>query len=289
MHQPTSTLSLLSRYLSFSIDGLRFVDSLNFLGTKLSTLVDNLASEGMEHFKYLRSHFPKEEHQTLLARKQLLPYEWLTDESKLLQPNLPGKADFYSSLTREEISDEDMTHCQKVWDTFGLKTMDEYLELYLKCDILLTCDCFERFRSKSLCDYDLDPGNYLTLPALSWDAALLKSKAEIELLTSHNAMLFFERGVRGGLSSISKRFSRAENKFITEEADAQTLDSMQGSSKRNLEDKDMVGTPERKKTKSTHVESETTLLEQNTENAQNKDKTNTSPTFIVDLDANNLC
>ena len=38
-----------------------------------------------------------------------------------------------------------------------MKTMKDYYDLYLKCDVLLLADVFEKFRNNSLEDYGLCP------------------------------------------------------------------------------------------------------------------------------------
>lgn len=72
---------------------------------------------------------------------------------------LPPKEPFYSILTDEGISDEQYQHAQKVWDTFIVKTMGRYHDLYLKSDILLLADIFENFRETCLQYYKLDPAH----------------------------------------------------------------------------------------------------------------------------------
>ena len=44
---------------------------------------------------------------------------------------------FYSSLTDRKISDKEYDHVLKVWNKFEMKTMKDYHNLYLKCDVLL--------------------------------------------------------------------------------------------------------------------------------------------------------
>ena len=46
---------------------------------------------------------------------------WIADETAL-----PPKEAFYSNLNLEDISDEDYTHAQKVWDVFEIKKLGEY-------------------------------------------------------------------------------------------------------------------------------------------------------------------
>ena len=45
-----------------------------------------------------------------------------------------------------------------------MKTMKDYHDLYLKCDVLLLSDVFEKFRNNSLKHYVFCPGHYLSAP-----------------------------------------------------------------------------------------------------------------------------
>ena len=65
-------------------------------------------------------------------------------------------------------------------------------------------------------NYSLDPAWYYTSPGLSWDALLKHSKVKLELLTDPDKLLLFEKGIRGGISMISNRYGRANNKYMEE-------------------------------------------------------------------------
>ena len=45
--------------------------------------------------------------------------------------------------------------------------MKDYYNLYLKCDVLLLGDAFEKFRNSSLKNYGLCPSHYFSTAALS--------------------------------------------------------------------------------------------------------------------------
>ena len=72
---------------------------------------------------------------------------------------------------------------------------------------------FEKFISTSLKYYNLDPCHYFSLPGLSWDAMLKMTKVELEKISDADIHLFIEKGMRGGISYASKRYSKANNKY----------------------------------------------------------------------------
>ena len=80
---------------------------------------------------------------------------------------LPTKDQFYSILNDEHITDDEYIHAKEVWDTFYIKTMGEYHDLYPVSDMLLLTDVSENFRKTCMQYYKLDPCHYLTSPSLS--------------------------------------------------------------------------------------------------------------------------
>ena len=63
-----------------------------------------------------------------------------------------------------------------------MKMMKDYHDFYLKCDVLLLADVFEKFRNNNLRNYGLCPSHYLSTPALVWDAMPNMTKVELELI-----------------------------------------------------------------------------------------------------------
>ena len=84
----------------------------------------------------------------------------------------------------------------------------------MKTDVALLADVFENFRNLCQKQYGLDPAHYYTSPGLSWDALLKKTGVELELLTDLEKHLFVERGIRGGISMVSKRYSKTNNPLV---------------------------------------------------------------------------
>ena len=79
---------------------------------------------------------------------------------------------------------------------------------------MLLANVFEKFRKNSIKNYWLCPSHYLNAPALSWDTMLNKTKVELELISDAAMYLFFKKGMRVGVSYLSIRFSKANNKYL---------------------------------------------------------------------------
>ena len=138
---------------------------------------------------------------------------------KFSETQLPPKGEFYSKLNDCGVSDEDYEHAQRIWKEFKIQNIGEYHDLYLRSDVLLLADVFEEFRNICLENYSLDPAWYYTSPGLSWDALLKHSGVKLELLTDPDMLLMFEKGIRGGISMISNRYGKANNKYMGEKFD----------------------------------------------------------------------
>ena len=181
------------------------------MNSSLAKLVDNLDKETKVK---IMSKFYNGRSLDLLLRKGVFPYDYMNGYDKLSETKLPSIEDFYSKLNDENISPEDYTHAQNVWDHFNCKTMRDYNDIYLKSDVLLIADVFENFRDLCLENYKLDPAYYYTAPGLFYDACLKKTKINLELLTDPTMHLMIENGIRGGISMITHRHSIANNKYM---------------------------------------------------------------------------
>ena len=61
------------------------------------------------------------------------------------------------------ISHEDYLMCNKIWSEFNMKNMGDYHNYYLKKDVLLLADVFEKCIDTRLKFYKLDLCRYLVL------------------------------------------------------------------------------------------------------------------------------
>ena len=203
----------MEKYMAFMLGNhLVFLDSFQFMSSSLDNLIKNLPDEA---FKYTKQGF-KNEQFNLMKQKGIYPYDHMDSFDKFNETKLPVQQHFHSILNNEHISDEQYKHAQNVWDTFNLKTMGDYHDLYLKSDILLLADVFENFRKTCLQYYKLDPCHYFTSPGLSWDAMLKMTDIKLELMVDIDMFQFIEKGLRGGISYIANRYGKANNKYMKE-------------------------------------------------------------------------
>lgn len=171
---------------------LRFIDSYRFLPASLAKIVETIPKENLKITKSEWKHLNEEQYECII-RKGVMCYQYLSNIEKLNEKQLPSIEAFYNRLNDSNISDEEYEFAQQVFRTFGCQTIGDYVEIYLKTDVLLLADCFENFREKCLNLYGLEPSYYYSMPGLTFDAMLKYTKVEIELLTDIDQLLFIEK------------------------------------------------------------------------------------------------
>ena len=161
------------KYMSIMTSKNRaFLDSLSV--SYLVTLDTLSVSLEDTDFKHLLSDFPVDK-LNLLKRKDAYPYEWFNDTRKFLYPRLLPKKPFHlsandgtrrkdSKKNNRHISDERYAYLENVWNVFGFNTFRDFHNPYLKKDVLLLADAFEKFLNTALNCYNLDPFHHYSLP-----------------------------------------------------------------------------------------------------------------------------
>ena len=141
---------------------------MQFMNSSLDSLVKNLSDHD---FMCLSEEFSGK-FLKLVKQKGVYPYEYMDSFEKFFEDKLPDKCNCFSSLRDRCISEKDCFKDIIVWNVFKLNTMGDYHDLYLKTDVLLLSDVFEKFIKTCLDYYGLDPCHYFSSPGLSWDAML---------------------------------------------------------------------------------------------------------------------
>lgn len=209
----------IENYAAIITDKFRFIDSYAHLPSSIDTLVKNLKTSGTTAFAHLR-HFINSQYGAdpvklaLLLRKGVYPYTYFDSMDRFKETQLPPREAFYNDLKEEECSEEDYIHAQNVWTLFHMKTLQDYHDLYLKSDVLLLSCIIDQYRKECYESYGLDPTHYYTSPSLTWDAGLKFCKVKLELLQDEGMYMFMEQAIRGGISTVTHRHAKANNKFL---------------------------------------------------------------------------
>ena len=175
----TSTMSVITitdkKYISLSIgvliktikrkngtdrkvfEYLRFLDSCKFFNSSLQKLVENLPAQKMS---ILNEYFANEteEQQLLIRQEGFYPYLYMANREKLAEKELPSLQRFSDVLNggKDAVTEADLEHARKVLREFKCQNLEDYHNLYLKCDTNLLACVFEEFRQISHQTYGLD-------------------------------------------------------------------------------------------------------------------------------------
>ena len=126
----------------------------------------------------------------LLQQKGIFPYEYIDSIARLKEKELPLPDDFYNSLNDEKINEESYKRAQLIWEKFGMKSLWDYHDLYLKTDILFLADVLHSFQEMCIKYYKIDPFHSYAAPGFSWQAALKMTDVELELLSEKEMYTF---------------------------------------------------------------------------------------------------
>ena len=204
---------------------LKFIDSMRFMNISLANLTDNLSELNRqeckkchENCKYIKQKVDvliyrcKECNRksykssnpvnkifsriyrfcnnepikfTLLLRKGVYPYDYMDCWERFNETVLPDIKEFYNSLYQENITVKDHEHAQNLWNTFNIKNMGNYHDLYVQADTLQLADVFEDFGKVCLNIYRLDPIYFVSVPGLAWQACLKMTKGKIRTINRY--------------------------------------------------------------------------------------------------------
>ena len=191
---------------------LRFLDSYRFMTKSLDEIVNSLKPEDL---KITKHYFSNEKQFNLIRNKGIFPYEWFNRLDKLKETELPSIDEFYSTLKQKGITKKEYSRAKEIWDEFNCKSFEDYHDIYLKADVFLLADSFERFRDFFIEHHKIDPSYCFSSPGLTWECGLKYTGVELELLTDYDMLMMVEKGIRGGFSGVlGNRYVRTNNKYM---------------------------------------------------------------------------
>ena len=193
------------KYKAVDYGCIRFVDSLAFFGKSLDGVSKSLSNND---FKILMKEFliPKlgkkqaqdPEIFSMCREKGIYCYDYVDSFDKYDEKEIPGIEKFNSILNNSSITQQEYERVKKMWKLFKCKNLGDYTDLYLKLDVFILADCFEKF----ITVFPLNPCNYISAPSLSWDVLMYTSKETIDLITDLDMFYMLKNNIRGGISSV---------------------------------------------------------------------------------------
>lgn len=193
---------------------VRYLDSYRLLGQSLSALSDTLSS-CPEYNEYHETHFPN---QTFWHdhKKQFYCYSYFDSFDRFRETEFPPIEEFYESLTNTNISLENYNHAKEVYNALPVKNLGNYSDYYLIVDILLLYSILDNFRKTCMKNFGLDLAYSWTAPGYSFECCLNTIKMPISLCTDISMVQLISRNVRGGYTSVMKRYNSSNNKYMRE-------------------------------------------------------------------------
>jgi len=112
------------------------------------------------------------------------------------------------------LSESDYAHATNVWQCrFFIRTLGEYIDLYLKTDVLLLA--FSKIFLKIVSRIAVLISRITISCLVSRETFMLKhTRIRFELYTNIDIILFIERGICSDLNQISDRYAQVNNKYI---------------------------------------------------------------------------
>jgi hypothetical protein len=199
-------------YKAFTINKLKFIDTVRFMNSSLAKLISNLPESDMIFMKSLNDDESKFKY---IKQKGYFPYEWFDSIEKFKLPISELKKEhFDNQLTLSKIDESEWEYIQELIENNNIHTFEDFHDFYLHIDVNGLADVFESFRKTSLEYYKLDPCGYVGTPSFAWDAMLLKDNVKLELIKDIDMYLILEKGIRGGQSVIFKKHAEVNNKYL---------------------------------------------------------------------------
>ena len=201
----------MEKYVGWFVGDFAFLDSFAYLAASLDTLSKGLSQQEKEHM--LRQQWETED-LTDLCGKAALPYEYLDSLDRYGESELPPIEKFYTSLTDSNITLEMYERLTRIWNQFSCQSLGQLIDIYLRLDVLMLAAVFENFRETSIRDFGIDPPHYMSVPGLSFSAAIKMLKVSLEIFSDLDMYIMIENGIRGGFTTVARRYAKANNPQI---------------------------------------------------------------------------
>ena len=185
-------------YISVTYGCIGLIDSYRFLSVTLDGLVKNL---NQDDFRILKKEFPDK--WQYLSKNLAYPYEYFNSIGDYQKPvdNLK-KEDCFSKLKNKCTDYEEIQRTKEIIKIFNIKNGEDLAHLYLKRDVILLADVFEKFIKISIEEYGINPLYCVSLPGYTWQCGMKYTDIKLQTFQNKDMILLLENNIRGGISSV---------------------------------------------------------------------------------------
>ena len=198
-------------FISVKIGCLKFLDSYRFLDASLDKLSMTLSS-----FPSLDASGMEDD---LFKRKLAYPYEKGKNNESYYKPLKLGREDYFSTLKQSYPDFEEIIRTQAIIVKNKITNLKELTMVYLKNDVLLLTDNFQKYIDTCKKAYGINPLYSYSTPSFTWKAGLKMTGVKLDYITDDKFRLLLENNMRGGPSSCmcSRYVKRGERKIVYED------------------------------------------------------------------------
>lgn len=207
-------------------------DTFLFLTLSLEKIVDSIRKDDIDinkenftrFFEIFKERYPMVNDMDIdhILRKNIFPYKFFTDSSKLdveieefkkiFYPNEENLKFFSERVTKEDLA-KGYEDTMNVITKFQCMSAKDYHDLYLCCDVMQLADVFDRSMNILWESHHIHLTKYLGMPSASW-AAFLRHDPTMSIPLYEDTFFaeFFKGMIRGGITSAALRHAVADDK-----------------------------------------------------------------------------
>ena len=207
-------------------------DTFLFLTLSLERIVGSIRKDNLDEnesnfprfFKVFHRLYPEVSPEEIdhILRKNIFPYRFFTDSSKLNTPIAqflsifepkPENLEYFSEKVGLEDLSKGYEDTKHVIETFKCKDARAYHDLYLVCDVIQLADVFDRSMKILWETHHIHLTRYIGMPSAAWAAFLRHDPTmKIPLYQSTFYAEFFKGMIRGGITSAALRYAEADER-----------------------------------------------------------------------------
>ena len=122
------------------------------------------------------------------------------------------KENFFSKLKNKGPDDNETQRTREFIKVFIINNREELTQTYLKSDVLLLADVFEKFVKVSTEVYGINPLYCVSLPGYTYQCASKYTDIKLQTLQHRELNLLLENNIGGGVSSVmGDRYVKSDN------------------------------------------------------------------------------